>query len=269
MTNENSPQGSICGHVPRPANPGECHVCLHIKLEEAQRQLEAVQRIAHEALKGVEQGDEGVELSTATLAATVASAIGVRDAQIERLTRENEALQATPGPWEACGPHAKGEGIGHPKAWIYVKHNFPNEPYEGQLDEEWGVYPPLGESGPVALVAGEGNARLIAQAPTLNARLEEATRKGELLCCQNGDLLMVLHRIKRAYGGLLDKKTEAEVDRVLGRNKAPEAQKNWADYRRAGDGAEQPCNNDLGNSERCVLPNGHLPPCSRFLSRTS
>lgn len=34
---------------------------------------------------------------------------------------------------------------------------------------EWGIYPPLGQAGPVALVAGEENARLIAAAPELLA----------------------------------------------------------------------------------------------------
>ncbi len=73
----------------------------------------------------------------------------------------------TPGPWEHAGPVQKSPTLGHPRAWTFVRHNFPNAPYEGDLDDEFGIYPPLGESGPVALVAGEANARLISAAPDL------------------------------------------------------------------------------------------------------
>src|ERR1043166_286561 len=82
----------------------------------------------------------------------------------------NEIEPATPGPWERSSkPHSKGETIGRPGKWRYVQHNFPEAPYEGELSDEWGIYPPLGEAGPVALVAGESNAKLIASAPDLLA----------------------------------------------------------------------------------------------------
>lgn len=51
--------------------------------------------------------------------------------------------------------------------WETSRHLFAKPPWEGELEEEWGVYPPLGETGPVALVTGEANARLIAAAPAL------------------------------------------------------------------------------------------------------
>jgi NTP pyrophosphatase (non-canonical NTP hydrolase) len=66
----------------------------------------------------------------------------------------------TPRPWE-ISKHTKFATVGNPNAWAIRKHEFPNHPFEGNLEEEWGIYPPLGESGPVALVAGEANARLI------------------------------------------------------------------------------------------------------------
>jgi hypothetical protein len=80
-----------------------------------------------------------------------------------------EIEPATPGPWEtSTKPHDKSLGpIGNPKQWRYVQHNFPEAPYEGELSDEWGIYPPMGEAGPVALVAGESNAKLIAAAPTM------------------------------------------------------------------------------------------------------
>lgn len=78
----------------------------------------------------------------------------------------------TPGPWEHAGPVQKSPHLGHPRAWTFVRHNFPDAPYEGDLDDEYGIYPPLGESGPVALVAGEANARLISAAPDLLAACE-------------------------------------------------------------------------------------------------
>lgn len=80
-----------------------------------------------------------------------------------------EIEPVTPGPWETSnGPHHKYPGsIGDPKAWRYVQHNFPLAPYEGEFSDEWGIYPPLGEAGPVALVSGEMNAKLISAAPEL------------------------------------------------------------------------------------------------------
>lgn len=72
----------------------------------------------------------------------------------------------TPGPWDLGNtqPH-----ISVPNNWTIREHEFPLAPYEGELNDEWGVYPPLGHSGPVALVAGADNARLIAAAPDLLA----------------------------------------------------------------------------------------------------
>jgi hypothetical protein len=64
--------------------------------------------------------------------------------------------------------------LGNPKEWRYVQHNFAEAPYEGELSDEWGIYPPLGEGGPVALVAGESNARLIAASPDLLRLLRHA-----------------------------------------------------------------------------------------------
>lgn len=79
---------------------------------------------------------------------------------------EVEPLAHTPGPWETSH-HRNLQTVGNPNHWTIRQHEFPNYPYEGQLEEEWGVYPPIGECGPVALVAGEDNARLIAAAPDL------------------------------------------------------------------------------------------------------
>jgi hypothetical protein len=79
--------------------------------------------------------------------------------------------QHTPGPWQACiGRYGKGRT---PK-WEIRKHEFNLPPYEGDLDDEWGIYPPMGEAGPVALVAGEENARLVAAAPDLLSACEFA-----------------------------------------------------------------------------------------------
>lgn len=92
---------------------------------------------------------------------------------LEREKREHGECRpiepVTPGPWETSnGPHSKSLGaIGNPKEWRYVQHNFPQAPYEGEFSDEWGIYPPLGEAGPVALVSGEMNAKLISAAPEL------------------------------------------------------------------------------------------------------
>lgn len=69
----------------------------------------------------------------------------------------------TPGPWDTSR-HVKMETVHNPNAWTYKQHHFPDAPYEGELSDEWGIYPPLGECGPVALVAGESNARFIVRA---------------------------------------------------------------------------------------------------------
>lgn len=83
---------------------------------------------------------------------------------------DEEKELATPGPWETSSkPHdksRKGGHVGRPEEWRYVRHNFPEAPYEGEFSDEWGIYPPLGEAGPVALVSGEANAKLIVQAPS-------------------------------------------------------------------------------------------------------
>ncbi len=81
-----------------------------------------------------------------------------------------EQAEPTPGPWETSRHKAPWS----PNRWTIREHEFPTYPYEGQLDAEWGVYPPLGECGPVALVAGEENARLITAAPELLKALEDA-----------------------------------------------------------------------------------------------
>lgn len=50
----------------------------------------------------------------------------------------------------------------------------------------------------------------------LQAELSEATRKGEELCQGYGALLMLIHDIKRSYGGLLDDKIQGRIDRAIG-----------------------------------------------------
>lgn len=49
----------------------------------------------------------------------------------------------TPGPWE----------------WSISQ--FKSPPFEGTLEDECGIYPPLGEAGPVAIAHGEANAARI------------------------------------------------------------------------------------------------------------
>jgi hypothetical protein len=57
----------------------------------------------------------------------------------------------TPGPWTAgIAPYVKSDGDG--------------DQFSGG---DWNVFPPLGESGPVAIASSEANARLIAAAPDL------------------------------------------------------------------------------------------------------
>ena len=58
----------------------------------------------------------------------------------------------TPGPWEAgfkaSVERLTGEGV-----------NFSNG--------DWGIYPPLGKAGPVAIANSADNARLISKAPEM------------------------------------------------------------------------------------------------------
>ncbi len=81
---------------------------------------------------------------------------------------EEKVTLPTPGPWEQSR-HERGKLVCNPNQWEIKKHEFPNAPYEGDFENEYGIYPPSGERGPVALVAGEVNARLIAAAPDLLA----------------------------------------------------------------------------------------------------
>ena len=74
------------------------------------------------------------------------------------LERESD-MARTKSPWECSKT-----GTMSPKQWEYVKHNFPDEPYEGDLEREYGIYPPSGEPGPVALVTGKANATFIVRA---------------------------------------------------------------------------------------------------------
>lgn len=102
----------------------------------------------------------------------------------KRAGTKGTEVKHTPGPWERSeGPMVKGERMGRPEKWRYVQHNFPDYPYEGELCDEYGIYPPLGEAGPVALVAGKTNAQLIAAAPEFLAlckhllELDDAARR--------------------------------------------------------------------------------------------
>jgi hypothetical protein len=75
----------------------------------------------------------------------------------------------TPGPWEySCHQRT----IGSPNNWQIKKHEFSEPPYEGDLENEYGIYPPLGNAGPVALVAGKANAVLFAAATDLLEALQ-------------------------------------------------------------------------------------------------
>lgn len=60
------------------------------------------------------------------------------------------------------GEHEKAAKTEHtPGPWEWSKHKFNSQPFEGTLEQECGIYPPLGESGPVAIASGEANARRI------------------------------------------------------------------------------------------------------------
>ena len=45
--------------------------------------------------------------------------------------------------------------------WECSEHKFNAPPFEGTLDHECGIYPPDGESGPVAIASGKNDARRI------------------------------------------------------------------------------------------------------------
>lgn len=90
--------------------------------------------------------------------------VAANTTQTEGVKAGHTAGETTPGPWTLGNTQRH---ISVPNDWTIRQHEFPDFPYEGTLNDEWGVYPPLGHSGPVALVAGADNARLIAAAPDL------------------------------------------------------------------------------------------------------
>lgn len=75
--------------------------------------------------------------------------------------------------------------------WEYWVHKFNAPPFEGTLEHECGIYPPLGESGPVAIASGEANARRIVAC--VNALSEFSTKEIE-----NGTFRLIG---SRAWGG--------------------------------------------------------------------
>lgn len=79
-------------------------------------------------------------------------------------------------------------GVMTPAPWETSAHSFPTTRctagcYEGDLENEWGIYPPLGEAGPVTLVPGEADARGITAlrnaAPRLFATLAHERERAE------------------------------------------------------------------------------------------
>ena len=84
-------------------------------------------------------------------------------------------MEHTKTPWE-ISHHVKLPNCHTPSTWQIVKHDFPDYPYEGELEEEWGMYPPLGEAGPIALIAGGANAAFIVKACNLHDELVEALK---------------------------------------------------------------------------------------------
>ena len=121
-------------------------------------------------------------------------------ADIPALIAEGRRLiaAATPGPVETS-LHEKLTTVGDTNHWTVKEHEFPQPPYEGQLTEEWGVYPPLGEAGPVALVSGPHNAALFVFAvnnlPALLAVAEAADKREATLRAAAREALTVLTRL--------------------------------------------------------------------------
>jgi hypothetical protein len=80
---------------------------------------------------------------------------------------------------------------------------MPSKPYiAGDTDEgavfsggDWEISPPLGESGPVAVVSGEANAKLIAAAPELLEALKDA--EAEIACAARSNTY-VLEKVRAA-----------------------------------------------------------------------
>ena len=85
-------------------------------------------------------------------------------------------MEHTKTPWE-ISHHVKLPNCHTPSTWQIVKHDFPDYPYEGELEEEWGMYPPLGEAGPIALIAGGANAAFIVKACNLHDELVECAKR--------------------------------------------------------------------------------------------
>lgn len=83
--------------------------------------------------------------------------------QIARLRQLHEA--GTPGPWES------------------TEHQFNAPPYEGTLEREHGIYPPLGERGPVSIAGGKENERTPKMA-------QSQTPKGRRTCRSCGAILL-------------------------------------------------------------------------------
>lgn len=110
--------------------------------------------------------------------------------------------QHTEGPWKAADGPAHST---RPRDWYAVQHVFGHEPFEGVLEEEWGVYPPPGNAGPVAIACGGGNARLIATCPEMLEALE---------ACR--DLLETLPTLNGLYGLSVLEHVRAVIEKATG-----------------------------------------------------
>lgn len=105
---------------------------------------------------------------------------------------------------------------GHtPGPWEWSEHQFNAPPFEGTLERECGIYPPLGESGPVAIANGKANARLIAAAPMILKRARELER--DLAECRAAlrELDDLTKRWTRTHSKPYDTPEEREVGRLL------------------------------------------------------